>query len=102
MGVFEALNSINKDMIEVDTSHLKTRQDYNHAICVVITEIANRFPDWRFHQILTNCGITSNDDLFYEEGRATLLRILKNDVVSKYFRLKEQEGKVIEFNRRNK
>lgn len=102
MSVLDAFKTVDDDMVEIDTSFLKTREDYNHAICLVITKIIETYPDWRFHQVLINCGVTLQEDLFYEEGRATLVRMLENNVVSRFFRFKKQEGKIIEFGTHNK
>jgi hypothetical protein len=66
-----------KDMI-------KSRYDSNKAIIEIISLIAEKFPDWRFHQILQNIEIIGRlgEDLFYEESIETLERILNNCLIN--------------------
>ena len=50
-----------------------TRIEANREILKRISEIVERFPDWRFHQILQNMGIENvGADKFYEESVDTL------------------------------
>lgn len=66
-----------KDMI-------KNRYDSNKAIIKIISLIVEKFPDWRFHQILQNIEIIGRlgEDLFYEESIETLERILNNCLIN--------------------
>ena len=62
------------------------RQTYNRFILGKLEELVNKYPDWRFGQILDNCGllelattdngsIVSVKDPFYEESIITWNRI---------------------------
>lgn len=46
----------------------------NRAIIARLSEVVERFPDWRFQQILQNIGISSRygEDKWYEESDVTL------------------------------
>lgn len=65
-----------KDMV-------KSRYDSNKAIIRIISLINDKFPDWRFHQILQNIEVIGRlgEDLFYEESIETLERMLNNCLV---------------------
>ena len=54
------------------------RQQKNKEILELLTLLVNKYPDWRFHQILQNSGTTpySVPDFFYEESEDTLNRML--------------------------
>ena len=47
-------------------------------------KLVERFPQWRFQQILQNVDIASRDgeDLFYEESYDTLTTLINNPTVS--------------------
>lgn len=92
--------STDKDGITyVKMDLLNTRQQCNKAIMVIIETIIAVYPDWRFQQVLTNIGIASTEDLFYEESRKTLTLLLENEVVKKYFKKYEnKKAEVINFN----
>ena len=66
-----------KDMV-------KSRYDSNKAIIKIISLVAEKFPDWRFHQILQNIEIIGRlgEDLFYEESIETLERMLNNCLIN--------------------
>lgn len=64
---------------------------YNTAIINKLKELIIKYPDWRFGQILVNCGIieTSLDDLtegptakdpFYEESKITWKKMCNNKI----------------------
>ena len=54
----------------------KNRYQSNTVILNILTDMAQKYPDWRFNQLLQNCGVTiSGEDLFYEESVATLERM---------------------------
>lgn len=54
----------------------------NLEIIKILTSIIEKYPEWRFHQILWNCGIISRDyndndeleieDKFFESSETTL------------------------------
>ena len=53
---------------------ISTRLSANRAILARLSEVVERFPDWRFQQILQNVGISSSsgEDKWYEESAVTL------------------------------
>ena len=63
-----------------------TRQEANKKILDILGYYVDKYPDWRFGQILVNSNIvtivnTSNgticDDPFYEESEVTLEKAIK-------------------------
>lgn len=78
----------------VSLNYLNTRQHYNRVILTIIDTLVSVYPDWRFQQILSNIGIASKEDLFYEESKKTLEMLLQNDIVKKHFK----NMKAINFN----
>lgn len=46
------------------------RHEFNRKILEKLSEIVDKYPDWRFNQILENVGIT--DGYEYESARPTL------------------------------
>ena len=51
----------------------KMRQEYNYKCLDVLKEMIEKYPDWRFMQILSNTGIDEID--FYEESVDTFNKI---------------------------
>lgn len=50
----------------------------NRAIVQIIAEEVEKYPDWRFHQILQNINVSTPPvDQWYEESEDTLKRIVK-------------------------
>ena len=49
------------------------RQEYNYKCLDVLKEMIEKYPDWRFMQILSNTGIDEID--FYEESVDTFNKI---------------------------
>ena len=44
----------------------------NRLILARLAELVETHPDWRFHQLLQNAGVSrSGEDKFYEESRKT-------------------------------
>lgn len=45
----------------------------NRSILARLAELAEKYPDWRFHQLLQNAGVSRpGEDQFYEESSSTL------------------------------
>jgi hypothetical protein len=54
----------------------KVRYQSNVVILNMLTAMVQKYPDWRFNQLLQNCGVTiQGEDLFYEESATTLERM---------------------------
>lgn len=50
-----------------------SRLESNRKIVEKLGELVEKYPEWRFHQILQNSGIVeSNGDQWYEESEHTL------------------------------
>lgn len=63
---------------------MPSRLEANRAIARKITEAVEKFPDWRFHQIMQNLGLelgTPDWDPFYEESGKTLAELEKTSAV---------------------
>ena len=59
---------------------MKSRIECNRAIAKKIAETVEKFPDWRFHQIMQNIGLelgTPDWDPWYEESETTLAQLEK-------------------------
>lgn len=83
----------------INMSAVNTRKAFNRVILLIINNVIEFCPDWRFNQLLLNIGATKPEDLFYEESKATLERILQDNLVSQYFKKYEKEkAKVLDFN----
>lgn len=83
----------------IDMSAVNTRKAANRVILLIIDNVIEMCPDWRFNQILLNIGATKPEDLFYEESKATLERVLQDEVVNRYFKKYEKEkAEVLDFN----
>lgn len=76
---------LSTNIIYVDKSEIKTRKDANIVITLILADLVNYFPDWRFQQLLTNVGLATPDDLFYEESVKTLDVLMASIIVNKYF-----------------
>lgn len=76
---------LSTNIIYVDKSEIKTRKDANIVITLILADLVNYFPDWRFQQLLTNVGLATPDDLFYEESVKTLDVLMASTIVNKYF-----------------
>lgn len=59
------------------------RYESNQRIVEILSELVEKFPQWRFQQILQNVDITSRngEDLFYEESYDTLTTMTNNAIV---------------------
>lgn len=49
---------------------IKHRQEYNYKCLDKLKEFIEKYPDWRFTQIIFNVGLA--EDRFYEEPNETL------------------------------
>ena len=51
----------------------------NREIVRIIAEEVEKYPDWRFHQILQNINVNKTPavDQWYEESEDTLKRVVK-------------------------
>ena len=57
---------------------MKSRIECNRAIARKIADAVEKFPEWRFHQIMQNLGLELGGpdwDPFYEESSDTLARL---------------------------
>ena len=59
------------------------RYESNQRIVEILSELVEKFPQWRFQQILQNADIVSRngEDLFYEESYDTLTTMTNNATV---------------------
>lgn len=59
------------------------RYESNQRIIDILSELVEKFPQWRFQQILQNVDIASRngEDLFYEESVDTLTTLTNNTIV---------------------
>lgn len=59
------------------------RYESNQKIIDILSELVEKFPQWRFQQILQNVDIASRngEDLFYEESVDTLTTLTNNTIV---------------------
>lgn len=62
---------------------ISMRYESNQKIIEILSKLVERFPQWRFQQILQNVDIASRDgeDLFYEESYDTLTTLTNNTIV---------------------
>ena len=59
------------------------RQFYNKQIINILKDIVEAHPQLRWHQILQDCGIEENSDLFYEESCTTYNKLKRSEFVKK-------------------
>lgn len=59
------------------------RYESNQRIVEILSKLVEKFPQWRFQQILQNVDIASRngEDLFYEESYDTLTTMTNNATV---------------------
>ena len=93
------INKKDDPVTYVNMSAVNTRKAANRVILLIIDYVIELCPDWRFNQLLLNIGATKPEDLFYEESKATLERVLQDAVVNRYFKKHEKEkAEVLDFN----
>ena len=74
-------NNVMEDLFNLPNKEfhqaLADRQKYNKELLDVITQYVEKYPDWRFHQILQNIGICMRrqGDMFFEESYETVRRM---------------------------
>ena len=93
------INKKDDPVTYVNMSAVNTRKAANRVILLIIDNVIELCPDLRFNQLLLNIGATKPEDLFYEESKATLERVLQYKEVNRYFKKHEKEkAKVLDFN----
>lgn len=56
----------------------KFRHECNQKILTELSDLVEKHPDWRFHQILMNYDIEiPGEDKFYEESNETLKKLME-------------------------
>ena len=59
-----------------------SRYQANKKILKVLKKLVERWPNWRFNQILLNADVTlEGKDMFFDESIETLDRMDHNDIV---------------------
>ena len=58
----EKLKKTNQEIDEI----IAKRQEYNYKCLEILKEVIDKYPDWRFAQIIFNLGLA--EDRFYEES----------------------------------
>ena len=58
----EILEETRKDILD----KISKRQEYNYKCLDILKELVDKYPDWRFTQIIFNLGLA--EDRFYEES----------------------------------
>lgn len=73
-------------LYELDSNALHSRDLANKAVLAIIAMVAEKNPQWRYHQLLHNIQVTEpfDPDKFYEEPTTTLKRILENVYVKNF------------------
>lgn len=60
-----------------------TRYQANKQILEQLTKLVEKYPDWRFNQILSNTDVVlEGNDMFFDESIETLER-LENSIIMK-------------------
>lgn len=72
-------------VIGIDLRTHRSRLECNRVIMEILNTVILKYPDWRFQQILWNCGISNGTDLFHEESGSTLRRLLADSTVQEFF-----------------
>ena len=55
-----------KKINEIIDDKISKRQEYNYKCLDILKELVDKYPDWRFTQIIFNLGLA--EDRFYEES----------------------------------
>ena len=67
----EILKETRKDILD----KISKRQEYNYKCLDILKELIDKYPDWRFTQIIFNIGLA--EDRFYQESVDTYELIKK-------------------------
>ena len=93
------INKEGEQVTYINMEAVTSRKIANRVILLIIDNVIEMCPDWRFNQLLQNINITKRDeDLFYEESKTTLEHVLQDKLVNKYFQKYEKKAEVVNFN----
>ena len=93
------INKEGEQVTYINMEAVTSRKIANRVILLIIDNVIEMCPDWRFNQLLQNINITKRDeDLFYEESKTTLEHVLQAKLVNKYFQKYEKKVEVVNFN----
>ena len=93
------INKEGEQVTYINMEAVTSRKIANRVILLIIDNVIEVCPDWRFNQLLQNINITKRDeDLFYEESKTTLEHVLQDKLVNKYFQKYEKKVEVVNFN----
>lgn len=67
----EILEETRKDILD----KISKRQEYNYKCLAILKEMIDKYPDWRFTQIIFNLGLA--EDRFYQESVDTYNELMK-------------------------
>ena len=87
----------------VDLTKIRTREQANRVILVILDKLISEFPEWRFQQLLWNINMSDTTDKFHEESKTTLETLLNDRIVSKFFKVKPpvhvvEKAEILNFN----
>ena len=93
------INKEGEQVTYINMEAVTSRKIANRVILLIIDNVIEMCPDWRFNQLLQNINITKRDEeLFYEESKTTLEHVLQDKLVNKYFQKYEKKVEVVNFN----
>ena len=93
------INKEGERVTYINMEAVTSRKIANRVILLIIDNVIEMCPDWRFNQLLQNINITKRDEeLFYEESKTTLEHVLQDKLVNKYFQKYEKKVEVVNFN----
>ena len=93
------INKEGEQVTYINMEAVTSRKIANRVVLLIIDNVIEMCPDWRFNQLLQNINITKRDeDLFYEESKTTLEHVLQDKLVNKYFQKYEKKVEVVDFN----
>lgn len=82
MGTFFWDDCITAHDEKTENKTRMTRQEANRKIIEILANAVDKFPDWRFCQILQNLGVDEPGcDNFYTESKDTLNTLYENPIV---------------------
>ena len=93
------INKEGEQVTYINMEAVTSRKIANRVILLIIDNVIEMCPDWRFNQLLQNINITKRDeDLFYEESKTTFEQVLQDKLVNKYVQKYEKKVEVVNFN----